>query len=172
MEQFTNPRPGNTMQLPSVDRQPNSRPAGADMATPNGNKVIPVAPVNPPATGNPSSVVNRISEAAAQGGFDRAGSSVYDSATRSADAATSPRDWTIQRPVPEKVQEPPPEPLYKLLLEFLQSMWRASGSAIEIAQAQNQNLPLNQNNPNATPGQLAKENLTYSPSKIRKNENL
>ena len=172
MQQPANFTHRDTMQLPSVDRQPNSRPAGADMAPPNGNKVIPVAPVNPPATGNPPSVVNKISEAVAQGGFDKAGSSAYDSATRGTDAATSPRDWTIQRPVPEKVEEPPPEPLYKLLLEFLQSMWRASGSAIEIAQAQNQNLPLNQNNPNATPGQLAKENLTYSPGKIKKNEKL
>ncbi len=140
------------------------------MAPPNANKVIPVAPVNPPASVNLPSVVNKISEAVAQGGFDKADTTVYDPTTRSADAATSPRDWTIQRPEPEKVEVPPPEPLYKLMLEFLQSMWRASGSAIEIAQAQNQNLPLNQNNPNATPGQLAKENLTYSPSKIRKTE--
>ncbi|MBY0410683.1 MAG: hypothetical protein K2Q97_11265, partial [Burkholderiaceae bacterium] len=34
----------------------------------------------------------------------------------------------------EEPQEPPKEPIYKQLLEFIQSMWRASGSAIELAQ--------------------------------------
>jgi hypothetical protein len=39
-------------------------------------------------------------------------------------------------------------------------------------QDQFQNAPLNQNNPQATPGVLAKEELTYTPSKIKKNEKL
>ncbi len=46
------------------------------------------------------------------------------------------RDWTeselkAQDPKPP---EPPPEPISKQLLEFLQSMWRASGSVIDVAQ--------------------------------------
>ena len=34
----------------------------------------------------------------------------------------------------EEPPEPPKEPIYKQLLEFIQSMWRASGSAVEVAQ--------------------------------------
>ena len=55
------------------------------------------------------------------------------------------------------------------MLEFVQSMWRASGTVVELAQVQNQNHNLN---PNATPGQLVKEELTYTPSKISKTQNL
>jgi len=159
------------MQLPSVDRQPNARPAGADLVSPNGGKVIPVSPVNPATAASSPSVVNKISEAAVQVNSATTFKTVPDPAKRPEDA-TSPKDWTIQRPEPEKVEFPPPEPISKLLLEFIQSMWRASGGAVEIAQAQNQNLQINQNNPNAAPGTLAKENLTYSPNKIKKNEKL
>ncbi len=160
------------MQLPSVDRQPGLRLSGADLASPNGLKVIPVPPVNP-AVAAPG-VVNNISDTAAQASASaaRVYTSVSDPAQRGSEAATSPKDWTIQRPEPVKEQVPPPEPISKMLLEFVQSMWRASGSAVEIAQAQNQNTQVNQNNPIAAPGELAKENLTYSPSKIKKNESL
>ncbi|WP_413899825.1 hypothetical protein [Rhodoferax sp.] len=92
-----------------------------------------------------------------------------DAAQTGSSAAAVERDWTIRRPEPEKVEDPPPVPISKLLLEFLQSMWRASGTAVEVAQAQNQNLNLN---PNATPGQLIKEELTYTPSKVSKTQNL
>jgi len=35
---------------------------------------------------------------------------------------------------PKEAEEPPKEPIYKQLLELIQSMWRASGSAVELAQ--------------------------------------
>ena len=160
------------MQLPSVDRQPGLRPSGADLASPNGQKVIPVPPVNPAASARAPGVVNKIGDSAAQSSANKVYNSVSDPAQRGSEAATGSKDWTIQRPEPEKVEIPPPEPISKMLLEFLQSMWRASGSAVEIAQAQNQNNQVNQHNPAAAPGELAKEDLTYSPSKIRKNERL
>lgn len=173
------------MQLPSVDRQPGLRPAGADLVSATGVKVIPVPPVNPAITVNPAvtvnpanqastvtspSVVNKIGEGA------RTENSVYtsvpDPLRRGTESATNPKDWTIKRPEPEKVEDPPPVPISKLLLDFLQAIWRASASAIEPAQNPNQNLLLNQHNPNATAGELAKEDLTYAPSKIKKNEAL
>jgi hypothetical protein len=160
------------MQLPSVDRQPGLRQSGADLVSSNGQKVIPVPPVNPAVAAHTPGVVNQISDAAAQASASRVYSSVSDPAQRGSEAATSPKDWTIHRPEPEKVEVPPPEPISKMLLEFVQSMWRASGSAVEIAQAQNQNAQVNHNNPIAAAGELAKENLTYSPSKIKKNESL
>ena len=159
------------MQLPSVDRQPGLRLSGADLAS-YGQKVIPVPPVNPGVALKAPSVLNNISDSAAQSSANKVYASVSDPARRGSEAATSPKDWTIQRPEPEKVEIPPPEPISKMLLAFLQSMWRASGSAVEIAQAQRQNNQVNQHNPTATPGERAKEDLTYSPSKIKKNEKL
>ena len=46
------------------------------------------------------------------------------------------RDWTAvkKKDTVEEPPEPPKEPIYKQLLEFIQSMWRASGSAVEVAQ--------------------------------------
>jgi hypothetical protein len=161
------------MQLPSVDHQPGMRPAGAGPAVPAGPKVVPVAPVNPPSTAASPGVVSTISESAVQANVGEAVfRSAPDPVQRGADAVRPETDWTIKRPQPQKVEDPPPEPISKRLLEFLRSMWRASGSVIELAQtqAQSQNLPLNQNNPQATPGVLAKEVITYTPSKIRKNE--
>ncbi len=153
------------MQLPSVDRQPGTRPAGTDLAPVNGPKVIPLLPVNPGLPAHALGVVNNISDSAALARANPVYSSAGDPAQRGSQA-TSPKDWTIQRPAPEKVETPPPEPISRLLLEFLQSMWRASGSAIEMAQAQNLN------NPSAVPGQLARADLTYSPGRIKKSERL
>ena len=49
---------------------------------------------------------------------------------------TTHRDWTEvkKKETVEEPEEPPKEPIYKQLLEFIQSMWRASGSAVEAAQ--------------------------------------
>ncbi len=161
------------MQLPSVDRQPGARPAGADLVAAHGPKVIPVPPVNPLATAVVApGAVNNIGDNAARNANEVVYTSVSDPARRGSEAATGSKDWTIRRPDTEKVVEPPLPPISRLLLDFLQSVWRASGGAIEIAQAQNQSLPVNDRNPNATPGLFAKEDLTYTPSKIKKNEKL
>ena len=173
------------MQLPSVDRQPGLRAAGADLVSATGVKVIPVPPVNPAVTVNPAATVNPTDQAATAnspgvvnniGESAKTENSVYtsvpDPLRRGAESATNPKDWTIKRPVQEQVEDPPPEPISKMLLEFLKSIWRASGGAIAPAQNPNQNLLLNQPNPNASAGELAKEDLTYAPSKIKKNEAL
>jgi hypothetical protein len=169
------------MQLPSVDRQPGVRPPGVGLAQSHGPRVVPVPPVNPPAGAREPGVVNNISESALNAQHTPSGEAVFrsvqDPVQRSPIAERPETDWTIKRPQPQKVEDPPPEPISKRLLEFLRSMWRASGSVVEMSQSQSaashaQNSPLNQNNPNATPGILAKEELTYTPSKIKKNEKL
>jgi len=168
------------MQLPSVDRQPGARPAGAALEPSPGHRVVPVQPVNPPEHTHQPGVVNNISENAvqkaeqAQKASEAVFRSVQDPVQRSPNAERPENDWTIKRPQPQKVEDPPPEPISKRLLEFLRSMWRASGSVVEMAQPQatGQNEAPNQNNPQATPGVLAKENLTYTPSKIKKNEKI
>jgi hypothetical protein len=168
------------MQLPSVDRQTGPRPAGADLVSATGHKVIPVAPVNPPVTSapvvsaNPPGVINRIGESAPVDNpvYNSVHQSVPDPIRRGTESATEPNDWTIKHPEPEKVEEPPPVPMHQVLLEFIKSMWQASGMAVEVSQAQKQNLLVNPANPNAAGGEIVKENLTYSPSKIKKTENI
>ena len=167
------------MQLPSVDRQPGLRPAGVDLASSNGQKVIPVAPVNPPVTVNPPDtpnapgVVNKIGEGASLGSTQTTVyQSVPDPIRRGIEPAADARDWTIQRPEPEKVEDPPPVPMHQLLLDFIKSMWQASGMVVEVSQAQKQNTLVNPANPGLAPGDMARENLTYQPSKIKKTENI
>lgn len=167
------------MQLPPIDRQ-TAASTGAEAALSSVGRVVPVAPVNPadaglaaPAPADPlPGVVNRIGEgpspvAPAEPTYLKP----QDAAPKPPEEATAPRDWTIQRPEPEKVEEPPKEPISKMLLDFLQAVWRASASAVEVAQAQNQAAPP-PTNPAASAGQAAKEAVTYSPSKVRGNERL
>jgi hypothetical protein len=167
------------MQLPTVERTPNLRPAGADVAAPAAARVIPVAPVNPSLQAQESaSVVNDINPQV-QAHASQAGSA--DPLQGGAQADNSGRDWTQSREVPVKLAEPPKEPLSKMLLDQIHLVWSASARVVEIwlmnnpaqnqTQTQIQNLAQNRNqDPTAIPGVLAKEALTYSPSKIRKTE--
>ena len=81
------------MQLPSVDRFAGARPSGADLASTNGAKVIPLPPVNPAVTANAPGVVNKIGDGAALANNVNAPySSVSDPALRGSEAATGSRD--------------------------------------------------------------------------------
>lgn len=139
-------------------------------------RVIPVAPVNPSVNSVPSSgltpgVVNLVNQANKPSAVEAVYTSVSDPARRGSEAATAPKDWTIHRPVAEKVEDPPPVPISKMLMDQLRSMWAASANAVQVQQVKNQ-LDLSQANPNATPGLLATEVLTYSPSKIKNTDNI
>jgi hypothetical protein len=51
---------------------------------------------------------------------------------------TAPKNWTEKPKVEEeKPPEPPKEPISRKLLDFLQSLWRAGGNAIDVAQSGN-----------------------------------
>ena len=164
------------MQLPSIDRTPHSQPAGANVASMAAGRVIPVTPVNPSVSAAPSieptaGVVNLVNQANKASSGEAVYTSVSDPGRRGSEAATSEKDWTIHRPVAEKVQDPPPVPLAKMLMDHLRSMWLASASAVQVQQVKNQ-LDASQPNPNATPGVLTTEVLTYSLSKIKKTGNI
>jgi hypothetical protein len=167
------------MQLPSIERIPTVRPSGADVASVAAARVLPVAPVNPTVTpAQPSqttpSVINLVNQANKPGKGEAVYSSVSDPTQRGSEAATPAKDWTIHRPAPVKVQDPPPVPLSKVLLDHIKSLWAASASAVQVQQHVKGQLEVVQSNtnvnPNAMPGVLAKEVLTYSPSKITKTE--
>lgn len=166
------------MQLPSFDRTPNVRPVGADLVSAGANKVIPVAPVNPTVQASPQlaakpSVINMVNPALQtnpnQPVYARATDPV---AAQPTEDATAPKDWTIHRPAPEKVENPPPKPMSQLLMEHIRSMWNASASAVQIEQVGNQLTPPSPLSFAATEGGLAKQMLVYTPSKVKKNESI
>lgn len=79
------------------------------------------------------------------------------------------RDWTEvkKKETVEEPPEPPREPIYKQLLELIQSMWRASGSAVEVAQDINK---VTQQERLAQ--QVKNEPLTYSDPKVKRTAGL
>jgi hypothetical protein len=161
------------MQIPAVDRTPYQRPASVDMVVSNVGKVVPVAPVNPvvnaPAasarTNSSPDVIDLVNRANKPESGEGVYFSVSDPGKRGSEAATAEKDWTIRRPETVKTETPPPEPISKMLLAFLRDMWRASASAIEAQIAAN-DVKTQVQNPVEAPGTLAKEILTYSPTKI------
>ena len=165
------------MQLPSIDRTPNLRPVAAASASMVAGRVLPVAPVNPsvsreaPGPGISPGVLNLVNQANKPAMGEGVHHSVVDPTRQSAEAITAPKDWTIHRPAPEKVEFPPRIPLYKMLIDHVKAMWTASASAIQVEQVKN-HLETPQPLPSAIPGTVATEVLTYTPRKITKTENI
>lgn len=165
------------MQLPSIDRTPNLRPSGVDAVSAGASRVIPIAPVNPPVTARPNlepvpSVVDLVNPALKAEKAEAVYTSVSDPGRPGSEASTAPKDWTIRRPMTEKAEDPPPTPIYQLLIDHIKTMWLASASAVQITQVNDQ---LNQPVPVGsadTPGTLAKESLVYDQNVIKKNERL
>lgn len=171
------PHGSNNMQLPSIDRNPNVRPAGADLASAGANRVIPVAPVNPsvsasPPLESPPSVINKVNATPKPSEGEPVYTSVSDPATRGSEAATSNKDWTIHRPVQEKVEDPPPKPISQVLIDHLRTMWTAGASAIQVEQVKNQLTPPSPLSPSDAPGDLAKQVLVYTANQVKKTENI
>ena len=165
------------MQLPSIDRNPNLRPASVDSVSAGANRVIPVAPVNAAlnsgsATEPSPGVVNLVNPDPKPKAADLVYSNGPDPIRRAPEEATSPKDWTIKRPEKEKVEDPPPKPMSQLLMEHLRLMWTAGANAVQVEQVENDLTPKDILNPVQTPGDVAKLELTYKPSKVNKYENI
>ena len=111
----------HVMQMPPVDRSPAWRPQGADLYSTGASGAPPVRPYQRP---NPVESVDRLGQGAV---------------VREPDKPSAPTRRTGTGLKSRKrhgggTPEPPKEPIYKQLLELIQSMWRASGSAVEMAQ--------------------------------------
>ena len=110
------------MPIPPVDRTSSWPTQGADLYSTGASGAVPVRPINP---------------ATPVESMDRMGDGAIIKAPDKPSAPESPnRDWTEtkKQDTVKEPQEPPKEPIYKQLLELLRDMWRASGSAIELAQ--------------------------------------
>ena len=114
------------MSIPSIDRSPSWRPQGADLYPTGAAPAIPATRAGGGSAPAPVESMDRLGEGAKLGQPDKP----------SSPADTINKDWT-ERKKQEAAKEAE-EPLYKMLLEFIQSMWRASGSAVEMAQQVNE----------------------------------
>ena len=140
------------MQIPPLDRtQTPWRTQGADLYSTGASGAAPVRPVN---AVNASESVDKIGEGRTMREPEKP--SVADSENR---------DWTLAEEVKQKeeVEEPPKEPISKQLIEFIQSMWRASAQAVEQAQEVSKSEDVLQNKQSAR-----NEPLTYSEPRIKR----
>lgn len=165
------------MELPPIDRTPPPRPVSVELASIPTTKVVPVAAVNPGAAANASiqptpSVINLIGQSGKSNTGEGVYTSVSDPGRRGSEAATANKDWTIHRPKPDKVEDPPPVPLSQMLIEHVKSLWIASASAVQVQQQVKNQLEALPLNPSAGSGALATESITYSPGKINKAQNI
>ncbi|MGU3625298.1 hypothetical protein ACJJWD_03350 [Comamonas testosteroni] len=143
------------MQIPPLDRtQTPWRTQGADLYSTGASGAAPVRPVN--AVNAPESV-DKIGE----------GRTVREPEKPSA-PDTENRDWTLAEEIKQKeeVEEPPKEPISKQLIEFIQSMWRASAQAVEQAQETSKSEDLLQSKQ-----QARNEPLTYSEPRVKRSGN-
>ena len=140
------------MQIPPLDRtQTPWRTQGADLYSTGASGAAPVRPVN---AVNASESVDKIGE----------GRTVREPEKPSVSDSEN-RDWTLAEEVKQKeeVEEPPKEPISKQLIEFIQSMWRASAQAVEQAQEVSKSEDVLQNKQSAR-----NEPLTYSEPRIKR----
>jgi hypothetical protein len=157
----------------------------ADAVLSKAGVVIPVAPVNPGIEASPPleptpGVVNHVNPALqaaqAQQALPNEGeanfTSVPDPVKPSASSQHLSHDWTIHRPAPEKVENPPPKPISQVLMDHLKSMWTASASAVQVEQVSNQLTRPAPTQPNQIAGDLAKQVLTYQPTTIKRNQKI
>ena len=109
------------MHMPPVDRLPHWRFQTGEV------QIADAAATGAPAAVPPLQAPHAIES------MERLGHGAVPKTPDAPSAAESPnRDWTETE---LKAEDPePPEPIAKQLLEFLQSMWRASGSVIDVAQ--------------------------------------
>ncbi|MGW8419712.1 MULTISPECIES: hypothetical protein [Comamonas] len=143
------------MQIPPLDRtQTPWRTQGADLYSTGASGAAPVRPVN---AVNATESVDKIGE----------GRTVREPEKPSA-PDTENRDWTLAEEIKQKeeVEEPPKEPISKQLIEFIQSMWRASAQAVEQAQETSKSEDLLQSKQTAR-----NEPLTYSEPRIKRSGN-
>ena len=143
------------MSIPPVERTPIqwTNTQGANLYSTGASGPAAVRPVH---------AVNAVESA------DKLGEGVtvtIKSPEKPSDKSLDDRDWTEvqEKKVKEEEQEPPKEPIYKQLIEHIQSMWRASAMAVEAAQEAQKT---DQQERNML--QVRTEPLTYAEPKVKR----
>ncbi|MDH0199811.1 hypothetical protein [Comamonas aquatica] len=143
------------MSIPPVERTPIqwTNTQGANLYSTGASGPAAVRPVH---------AVNAVESA------DKLGEGVtvtIKSPEKPSDKSLEDRDWTEvqEKKIKEEEQEPPKEPIYKQLIEHIQSMWRASAMAVEAAQEAQKT---DQQERNML--QVRTEPLTYAEPKVKR----
>lgn len=144
------------MSINSADRLSSAwRPTSADLYSTGASGTVPVRPINP---ANAVESTDRLGEGAI---------------VREPDKPSAPdlsnRDWTAveEKKQVEEEKAPPKKPIHELLLEHIQSMWRASAMAVEQFQKVSETDQVERNKP-----QVKDESPTYSEPKVKRTEGL
>jgi hypothetical protein len=144
------------MQVSSVDRSPNWRPQGADLYSTGASGAVPV---RQPHAVNAVESTDRLGEGV-----------VLRTSQKSETPETESRDWTMndaqkqaEATKPEKTEEPPKEPIYRQLLDFIESMWRGSAMVVELAEKMNKTVPTER-----ISAPIPNESVTYSDPKVKR----
>lgn len=114
------------MQIPPVERNPIqwTNTQGANLYSTGASGAVAIRPVHPV---NPVESTDKLGEGVTVS---------IKNPEKPTDKSLNDRDWTeVQaKQIKQEEQEPPKEPIYKQLIEHIQSMWRASAMAVEAAQ--------------------------------------
>jgi len=144
------------MPIHAVDRSPPWRPQGADLYSSGASGAPPVRPVN---TSHPVESTDRLGEGSTLRTPDKLQTEGTDGMRATRDGIETPAEKEQRA----KEQIPPQPPLYQQLLDFVQSMWRASSNAVEVAQNVHQTAQQER-----LAQQAPQEPLTYSAPKIKR----
>ena len=146
------------MQVPPVDRNPIqwTNTQGANLYSTGASGAVPVRPVH---------AVNAVESA------DKMGEGVtvtIKSPERPTDTSNQDLDWTArtqeaEKSLKEKQDELQKEPISKQLIEYIQSMWRASAMAVEAAEEAQK---VDQKDRNLM--QVRTEPVTYAEPKVKR----
>ena len=183
------------MQLPPVERSASLQPPAASISSTLVNKVIPVAPVNPPgmafanssgasnaavAGADSSGVVNHISAAAQLGSVPANANdgppvytSVPDPLTSTAASRHGPHDWTVQHPSPTEAAQPAAKPVSQVVTDSMRSMYTESANTVQMEQIKNQlTPPVTAADAAQNMGQAATQALVYQPGIVGRTQAL
>jgi hypothetical protein len=142
------------MELPPIDRSTSLvRREMTHLAVDRASALAPARPEVTPITTTAHSpgVIDSVNRG------DQAGSQtwVYGNPTGLSvhilDASIAQSDGTLKRPVHEKVDDPPPIRLSKMLIDHIKALWHASASAVQVAQPAKDPLASEQTHQNRLP---------------------
>ncbi|MDR3368282.1 hypothetical protein [Rhodoferax sp.] len=162
------------MTQPSIDRIQSVRPVAEQAAALSTGRVLPAVPINTSQQTDASavvspSVINMINTSDKSSSGEGVYSSVADPVRQNVEQAV-PKDWTVKQPEPVKAENPAPEPLSKMLIDHVKSLWQASASAVQVQEQVKNQIDPTKVAATVAPGVISSEVYTYSPTKINKTE--
>lgn len=147
-----------------VNRAASVRPASVRAQSPPADSGQEISP----------SVVNLVGQSKKIEVGEGVYTSLSDPLRRGAEASSLSGDWAVRRPAPEKVEDPPPIPISKLLLDQLAALWAASASAVQVqVQVKNQ-LEAGPANSGANQGlsTTVLQSMSAAASRVNKNQKI